>query len=190
MNIFYLDVNARTAAQYHADKHVIKMILESIQLLSTAHRLLDGKPVQHGRKKFWLLEGERTLNDETGKIVLDSQWAKCYKQTHVNHPCAIWVRQSSWHYIWLYRLTEELVREHVFRFKPKRLHKAWLLHGDFLAMPPKNIPDAGFTKPPQAMPDDCKDADAVEAYRKYYITHKQHLASWRVRGAPGWFNVR
>ena len=42
MNIFYLDKNPVVAAQMQCDKHVVKMILESAQMLSTAHRVLDG----------------------------------------------------------------------------------------------------------------------------------------------------
>ena len=42
MNIFYLDRDPKIAAQMMCDKHVVKMILESAQILSTAHRVLDG----------------------------------------------------------------------------------------------------------------------------------------------------
>ena len=37
MNIFLLDWNTDVCAQYHCDKHVVKMILESTQMLSTVH---------------------------------------------------------------------------------------------------------------------------------------------------------
>ena len=37
MNIFYLAHNPTDCAQMHCDKHVVKMILETAQLLSTAH---------------------------------------------------------------------------------------------------------------------------------------------------------
>ena len=42
MNIFVLDTDPVTAAQLQCDKHVVKMIVESAQMLSTAHRMLDG----------------------------------------------------------------------------------------------------------------------------------------------------
>jgi len=42
MNVFYLDPDPKTCAEYHADKHVVKMVVEYAQLMSTAHRLLDG----------------------------------------------------------------------------------------------------------------------------------------------------
>lgn len=60
MNIFYLDKDPKLCAQYHCDKHVVKMILESAQLLCTA------------------------VNEAAGKEVAP------YKSTHVNHPCSIW----------------------------------------------------------------------------------------------------
>lgn len=41
MNIFYLDHDPAICAQMHCDKHVVKMIVEYAQLMSTAHRLLD-----------------------------------------------------------------------------------------------------------------------------------------------------
>ena len=63
MNIFVLDTNPKICAQYHVDKHVVKMILELAQILSTAHRVLDGIEsisIQNGRKlKSWELPDSR-----------------------------------------------------------------------------------------------------------------------------------
>ena len=42
MNIFYLDRDPIEAARLQCDRHVVKMILETAQLLSTAHAELDG----------------------------------------------------------------------------------------------------------------------------------------------------
>ena len=42
MNLFILNKDPIIAAQQQCDKHVVKMPLESGQMLSTAHRLLDG----------------------------------------------------------------------------------------------------------------------------------------------------
>ena len=45
MNIFLLDENPQINAQYHCDKHVVKMILETAQLLCSANHLCgDGDP--------------------------------------------------------------------------------------------------------------------------------------------------
>ena len=75
MNIFYLDPNPLKAAAYHNDKHVVKMILEYAQLLSTAHRVLDEIPKDEG---------------------------VFYKACYINHPCGVWTREVSGNYEFLY----------------------------------------------------------------------------------------
>ena len=59
MNIFYISECPVQAAEWMVDKHVVKMILESAQLLSTAHRVLDGeqKTVQ---KSNWNIVSSKT----------------------------------------------------------------------------------------------------------------------------------
>ena len=52
MNIFYLDKDPIVAAEMSCDKHVCKMIVESAQMLSTAHRLIDGKEYIDKNGKF------------------------------------------------------------------------------------------------------------------------------------------
>jgi hypothetical protein len=39
MNIFLLDKNLEKCAQYHVNRHVVKMILESAQLLCSVHHI-------------------------------------------------------------------------------------------------------------------------------------------------------
>jgi len=86
MNIFYLDESPIKAAQYQYDKHVVKMILESAQLLSSAHHILDGENTN------------------------------IYKLTHKNHPDSIWVRSSKYNYIWLLNHLKALLSEYTFRY--------------------------------------------------------------------------
>lgn len=189
------------AALYHCDKHVVKMVLESAQLLSTAHRLLAGKrqqlmtPVGVNRLVY-LLPGEiprfepRT-NPNTGaqhyQLVIEH--AACYNATHVNHPCAKWVRQSAANYSWLYALMLELDKERQHRFTP-RVGKTVRELGAFLATPPAHLQDIGLTPPAQAMPSDCHRHDPIAAYRSYYTAHKQHIAKWSKRAEPAWFQRR
>ena len=42
MNIFYLHKDPKTCAEMHLDKHCVKMLIEYAQLMSTAHRVIDG----------------------------------------------------------------------------------------------------------------------------------------------------
>ena len=86
MNIFVLDEKIANCAQYLCDKHVVKMVLETTQLLCTAHQVLDG------------------TNPDL------------YKKTHENHPCSIWVRENSHNYVWAANLYLELCQEYSYRY--------------------------------------------------------------------------
>ena len=179
MNIFYLDPNPRVCAEMHNNKHCVKMILEYAQLLSTAHRVLDGTisigTSATGRKK-------------TSYIIEDHRNSVLYSATHINHPSAIWVRKGVQNYMWLAELLEELCGEYTYRYgkvhKVQRDGLMQLLKNEF----PKNLPIAPFTEPTPAMPDDVKVAgDSIKSYRNYYRQNKTHLADWKNRPVPQWF---
>lgn len=157
MNIFVLDNNPKIAAQYHTDKHVVKMILETAQLLSTAHHILD------------------TNSNITQYI---------YKKTHYNHPCAVWVRENSANYLWALDLLKELLLEYEHRYNKIHLTKTLL---PYLSNPPINIkPSSTITSFAQAMPDTYKKQDSVAAYRTYYLWEKRDLFNWTKREMPEW----
>ena len=164
----------------HNDKHVIKMILESAQLLSTAHRVLDGtesivKSKTNRNVKRWVLPDDRDT-------IL-------YSATHMNHPSAIWCRQSLLNYKWLHSLLVELCAEYTYRYgKVHKCKQTGLV--DALSEPPLQSPHKPYTEPPQAMPDECKvPGNSVAAYRSYYIMNKAHLATWKIRNKPEWYNA-
>ena len=181
MNIFYLDSTPTTAAQYHVDKHVVKMILESAQLLCTSHRVLDGIQVQ------------QTKTTKTGKLktlkkyVLDDQAndSVMYGTTHINHPCTIWCRDNINNYMWLYELFVSLCDEYTYRYGKK--HKTDLLLRNVLQNAPISISTTEFTQPAQAMPEKYRSADSIRAYRQYYIHEKHSFAKWSKRATPDWF---
>ena len=167
----------------HADKHSIKMILEYAQLLSTAHRVLDGiqqeGKTKTGRKsKYWILPDDRE--------------DMLYSATHIHHPSAIWVRQNKSNYVWLSNLLVELCEEYTYRYG--RTHKVEETDLCYVLLKniPKNIKEGQFTGPTPAMPDECKvPGDSITSYRKYYVQHKRHLASWQgkvnSRPVPVWY---
>lgn len=164
MNIFFLSSDPKEAAQFHNDRHVVKMILETAQLLSTAHAILDNDGQQ--------VEG-------------------LYKPTHKNHPCAIWVRESHKNYDWTFDLFEALLQEYTHRFHKK--HKSEELYL-LLAERPRNIywaenhEQKNYTSlPALAMPEQYKTSDPVQSYRDYYINEKSHLAKWTNRPVPYWW---
>lgn len=177
MNVFFLDTDPIKAAQYHADKHVVKMILESAQLLSTAHRVLDGTIGTKLSKSGARLK-DYTLPDSVRQDSL-------YKASHVNHPCAIWCHATTGNYRWLHDLFVALGKEYSYRYQKQHASIEaldWLLDVE-----PDFIMHGAFEMPPQAMPDDCKTTDTVAAYRNYYMTHKRDIAVWTKRSVPDWY---
>lgn len=176
MNIFYVDADPREAAISLVDKHVVKMILESAQLLCTAHRVLDGeqytKLSKTGRKmKSWKLKGKQ---DEV-----------LYHATHVNHPSAIWVRESVANYVWLWNHLRCLCNEYTHRYgKYHKIDLSGLLFE--LYTPPLNIPKTDSTPIPLAMPEEYKIGNPIESYREYYKKAKKDLHKWTKRNPPKW----
>ena len=178
MNIFYLSNDPVEAAQAHLDKHVVKMILEYAQLLSTAHRIIDGSErvvlSNSGRKKkVW------ELNDQRNELL--------YSATHINHPSAIWARSSSCSYEWLYRLFCATCDEYTHRYGKVHLTDSKLR--DVLKQHPKRIGKSkAWVGPTPAMPDECKVAgDPLASYKRYYIDKKADMAKWTNREPPEWF---
>lgn len=175
MNVFYLDKDPKTAAEYHCDKHVVKMIIEYAQLLSTAHRMLDGElyhdKTSNGRSiKRW------SLKDEREKFL--------YKASHVNHPSAVWARASKENYQWLFSLFQCLCEQYTVRYG--KIHKTQEL-SQKLHQLPSNISSMEFTDPPPAMPDYCKvNGNSVASYRNYYIREKKYFAKWKTQ-IPEWY---
>lgn len=174
MNIFALHENAVLAAQMQCDKHVVKMILESAQLLSTAHRILDGKPIVKPRK-HWELP--------------DLREGILYKATHQNHPSAIWARANVQNYRWLHDHFCALMDEFTHRYG--RLHKCEKLRV-YLSFAPFNISSA--IEPFEfsvAMKDEYKVGDTpIEMYRHYYREAKAAFAKWTNRNPPEWWYER
>lgn len=176
MNIFYLHNDPKICASYHTNKHVVKMILEYAQLMSTAHRVLDGtvyesKTKNNRRIKRWLLDDDR-------ENIL-------WKASHIQHPSGIWLRSSSENYKWLYRLWLALLDEYNYRYS--KIHSA-IRMAKPLEQLPNNIPIALFTEPALAMPEKYKVYDnSILSYKNYYNGAKQHLASWKNRPTPEWF---
>jgi hypothetical protein len=177
MNVFYLDREPKACAEYHCDKHVVKMIIEYAQLMSTAHRILDGKEyidvTANGRKiKRWRMEDSTY---ESGLM----------KASHINHPSAVWTRKSKSNYMWLNRMWNYLLLEYTHRYGKRHACSKYM---NVLYAWPENIPEGAFTEPPPAMPDYCKvTGNSIASYHKYYINEKVRFARWTKRKVPAWF---
>jgi hypothetical protein len=184
VNIFILSEDVSECAKFHCDKHVVKMIVELAQLLSTAHRILDGT------------ETIVTRTTKTGKvrqhkeyIVSNYRNGLLYSATHANHPCGSWVRESSENYYWTHRLLEALCDEYYHRYgqakdKHHKVEASGLLA--MLSARPSNIAIGPMTPFALAMPDEYRQFDAVAAYRDYYRLGKTKLLKYTNRPRPAW----
>ena len=179
MNIFYLHEDPIQNAKWHIDKHIVKMPIEYAQLMSTAHRLLDGE-MYLGKTAIGRNIKRWRLHDERENIL--------YKASHINHPSAIWVRESIENYFEMYKLYMAVLAEFTNRYGK--------IHGSSkpsiaLIRPPSNIPMVKGTQLPQCMPEICKvKNNPILAYRNYYIVEKNSFASWKNREIPEWFQTK
>jgi hypothetical protein len=115
----------------------------------------------------------------------NSEYEPPYKLTHKNHPSAIWTRSSKSNYRWLVSLAKELCKEYTYRYE--KIHKTEKYIDDLAQnIPP--LPDTDFTQPLQAMPDEYKEKDSIDAYRNYYFYAKKHLHTWKKREKPQWLD--
>ena len=178
MNIFVLDENPRVAAQMMCDKHVVKMIVESGQMLSTVWRVLDGTE--------WTDYSKNGRRIKRWELPYDLFERMLYKASFVGHPCTQWAMENDKNYYWLVEHAEELCREYARRYK--KTHKTQDMISYMRYRKPINIPIADSITPfAQAMPDEYKNEDAVQAYRAYYLGEKTRFAEWKNAETPSWY---
>ena len=177
MNIFYVHKDPIVSAKMLIDKHVCKMIIESAQMLSTAHRMLDGVKYTDRTKKGHRIQRWRMSSNLEDTL---------YKACHTGHPSTVWVMANIVHYVWLYKHMIALNDEFKLRYNHTKDHMTIQKLKDVLSHTPKNIPiNKIATDPTPAMPDECKiPGDVIGSYRKYYIEKKQSFASWKSPSTP------
>ena len=164
MNIFILHLNPMIAARAHCDKHVNKMIVEHIQMMSVALALRGLDPAKKKDGNYYS--------------------TKAYK----NHPCTKWVAESWENFEWTYNLTWALCDEFKTRYGKEHSGRQSLL--SIKGVKVETFPRKENTHPYQAMPDFCKvSGDPVAAYRNCYNFTKWEFASWEraPQGPPSWW---
>ena len=180
MNIFALDDCPEAAARYHCDKHVVKMIVEAAQMLSTAHRVLDGTEyvaVRNGRKsRQWLHADDRL-----------------YKVAHLNHPSSVWTRECAANYDWHFRLFCALCDEYTHRYG--KIHATDLkLRGILQSFPSRinrKMPLTPFKLAMKSTPQCIDESNPVKSYRDFYQTKQDRFKMvWTKRPVPVWFQYK
>jgi Pyrimidine dimer DNA glycosylase len=163
MNLFILSLSPKECAEMMIDKHIVKIILEAVQMLCTAKHVLEPE-------------------NPDNKVL--------YKMAHKNHPVTIWVRTSYENFMWTLDLVEEMHREWRYRYDhpDTKFHKCYALAKYLRENPPKEFPQKGLTTFARAMPDEYKTECPVQSYRNYYMSEeKKRLASWKKRERPNWY---
>ena len=190
MNIFVLDEDPKISAQMMCNKHVVKMILESGQMLCTAHWLswLDG---ENGRPL--LTDFKRVKDAQAWLFRCVPEGAQPpWKMSHIHHPCTKWTCETMGNYVWLLEHMRGLLNEYTKRYG--KMHKSeeawvWLSQNDPVGW--CSVPGKYERTPhPLCVPDEIRTSvtDPVQAYRIYYVTHKSKIAKWTPRAvAPDWW---
>lgn len=190
VNIFYLDHDPAAAARAHCDTHVVKMIVETAQILSTVWHLHQPQAVT----VEWNLDPDYHLKlaaldrDEQGVWCAHLGRQRIYKKTHPGHPCCVWAGESKENYDWLWQLGMELCDEYTYRYKKR--HATLGVLRTLEGAPPK-LADTPQTQPPPVMPEEFTVSkeeyyDTVASYRRLYVEGKQRLLKWTKREPPSW----
>ncbi len=167
MNIFYTDESPWVSARTLCDKHIVKMPVETVQMLVSA---LNRHGIQH------------QVLTKAGAL---------HRGGYRHHPCTVWAGDSRSNATWLLRHGYSLCHEYFRRYG--RVHTAYKQLGEFhreLFW----LPEAGFTEPYQAMPDELKVVgDPVAAYRQYMqfkVNSKPSVFTWRKapHRKPAWIS--
>ena len=178
MNIFVLDLDPKKCAQYHCDKHLIKMITEHNQILgSIAHVLRNIK-----KKSDITLDYKREYFQSFPRID-ENQDPHPYGIGYKSHPCTQWAMTSLENYNWLCDLNLEMCKEYTLRYGKKNVGE------DITSWYKKNPPtlkSSKLTPFALAMPEVLKSSDTVDSYRLYYASHKAYFAKWK-NGEPEWW---
>lgn len=175
MNIFVLDKDPAKAARMLCDAHVVKMIVESAQLLST-HDRLSGR-----------------FGDVSG----------LYKITHVNHPCRKCLSNSI-NRAWLICHLDALLSEYYHRYR-KTHKTSSMFHQYYYCSFAIDSMFHTFARGecsemltlPKCMPDSFKlggeDIDSVvKSYREYYKSKRTTMKrgfTYKNREEPDWLSL-
>ena len=153
MNIFVTSPNPRFAAQVLPDKHIVKMPLETCQMLSI------------------VASPEWGYNFGT-LPKLDGTAYKTEKGAFRNHPCTIWA-QTNWS--WLIQHGLELCAEYTHRYGKVHSCQSTIEHAAEI-FPEQDSEPTEFVF---AGPDEFKHDDSIDIFTKYkrYIASKPWAAS-------------
>ena len=169
MNIFVTDPSPYSSAQCLPDKHVVKMPLETCQMLS----IVCSDKWGHGYGQLHRINGEPYKTD---------------KGAFRNHPCTIWANKTLTNTWWLVSHGIALCQEYTHRYG--KVHSCQSAIEEAASIIPLRKPTVpkSFTR---AMPDEYKHDTSIDTFTAYknYIRSKPWVASNYLRDPsrkPDW----
>ena len=156
MNLFILSTIHDLNAQYHVDKHVVKMPIEATQLLSTVAR--EWCDMDIGYKSTYI---NHPVTKWVGACQQNFLWTAQYAK-------ALFIEYS---YRWDKSHKSASVLNEIMRSQQAILDL---------------LPDLGGTPHHLAVSPELKHLDPVLAYRAYYLKNKKRLFVWTRREVPSW----
>ena len=186
MNIFYLDDDPVLAAQQHCDRHVVKMILETAQILSTVWHNAAADGTDGGLVTLdWVTPDNAVPPQELKWLRAELCGQRIYRPTHRNHPAVKWAAMYGGNYAWLYRLGMALLDEYTYRYG--RVHACLPVLRTLELLPPTLQASAGvYCDGYSIMDEQYKKQDVVSSYRNYYLKAKENILIYTRRHPPEW----
>lgn len=176
MNIFILDRDLKVCSQSLVDKHVRKMLIEAVQMVSiaTAYHIgyISDTVDPHGTRRYSVFKQTDGLYK--------------YTKSQASHPCSIWTRACIDNAVFLAEYAVEMAAEYEHRFGTTPVKQLTVLHSCLLLLlAPGNLPCVGSpTKFIQCMHPAFRSKSAVTAYRQCYVSTKKHLIQYTNRKPP------
>ena len=161
MNIFGIDTDTTSCATYHTDRHIVKMPLETAQMVSFVYY----------HKDLW--------DGEVPNLLMN------FSEGHDKHPCSLWLRENLVNFLWTCEFGIKLIEEYRFRYDSQKHERCKMIFEWSLDNLP-NLPGAEFTPFAKAMPEEYKVDCSIESYRNYYKFGKSELHQWTKRNKPEW----
>ena len=173
MNIFVTDPDPNKSAQVLPDKHVVKMPLETCQMLAVVY------------SKWYFNWGNDLLPKKDGTPY------NTEKGAFRGHPCTIWAAQNIYNTAWLIQHGFGLLEEYTHRYGKIHSCQRPLQETTHL------LPSADYTKHTPfvfAGPDQFKHDTSIDIFTayKYYIASKPWAASNYLRDPsrkPNWIGM-
>jgi len=188
MNIFILSeereplLHYKQQAMFHLDRHVVKMIAESTQMLVTS-----------------LVTTYNAGKLAAAPQIANSMPCKPLSASMTKHPCTQWACASIEHFNYLACLALQLCHEHRYRYPLSAEHaympwlQALVTELTRLGLGPEADLPTQFAIAVKNVNKRSIAADhllALDTYRDYYVRDKRSFATWKKRMKPVWFILR